>query len=84
VELRDEVLLIVNTLRRHRVPLAEIDRFEIGRNYLGITMYRNDGTRLVIHGVQKPNIAHWLRRRTKADEIVDELNEVVRKVGRSK
>jgi Bacterial PH domain len=70
----DDGVEVVNYLSRRRYAWEEIDRFEVGYAYLGITFVPWTGPPIKVNAVQKTNLYHWLRKPGRADRVVEELN----------
>lgn len=68
---------VVNYSSRRRFRWDEIDRFEVGFAYFGVSLVPRTGAPLRVNAIQKPNLLHWLGRRGRADRIVDELNALL-------
>jgi hypothetical protein len=69
----DRGVEVVNYASRHRFRWEEIDRFEVGFAYFGITVVPKQGPPIKANAVQKSNLYHWLRQQGRADRIVEEL-----------
>jgi hypothetical protein len=78
----DGGVTIVNVLSARHVPWESIREFEVGWAYWGISLVLGSGRRVLVNAIQKPNVGHVSHRATRADEIVDELNELL-EAGRS-
>jgi hypothetical protein len=74
----DAGVTVVNYLSTKRFRWDEIDRFEVGFAYWGITLVPRAGSPMKVNAVQKANLYHWLGVRRRADRIVDELNAILR------
>ena len=70
----DEGIEVVNYFSRHRFRWEEIDRFEVGFAYFGITVVPKQGPPIKANAIQKSNLYHWLKQQGRADRIVLELN----------
>jgi hypothetical protein len=68
----DRGVEVVNYVSRHRFRWEEIDRFEVGFAYFGITVVPKQGPPIKANAVQ--NLYHWLKQQGRADRIVGELN----------
>jgi hypothetical protein len=68
---------VVNYLSRQGFGWDEIDRFEVGFAYLGISLVPLRAAPIKVNAIQKTNLYHWLKKRGRADRIVDELNELL-------
>ncbi|HEX6400706.1 MAG TPA: PH domain-containing protein [Actinomycetota bacterium] len=68
---------IVNYTSRRRVAWDEIDRFEVGFAYWGITLVPRSGPPVKMNAIQKTNLYHWLGKRGRADRVVEELNALL-------
>ena len=68
---------IVNYTWRRRVAWDEIDRFEVGFAYWGITLVPRSGPPVKMNAIQKTNLYHWLGKRGRADRVVEELNALL-------
>lgn len=66
---------VVNWFSRRRFRWDEIDRFEVGFAYFGVSLVPRTGAPMKVNAVQKTNLYHWLGKGGRADRIVDELNE---------
>lgn len=69
-----EGLLVRNWFGDHRIAIVDIAGFEVGSGYVGIAVRLRDGTGVTMNAVQKTNMARWLGRRVRADDVVAELN----------
>jgi hypothetical protein len=66
-----------------RVDVPYRDIALVGVSYAGLTIRRGSGGRLVVAwAVQKSNIARWLHRRTRADEVADVIRARAESRGR--
>jgi Bacterial PH domain len=70
----DDGVEIVNYVSRRRFRWDQIDRFEVGFAYWGISLVPRSGPPVKVNAVQKTNLYHWLGRPGRADTIVAELN----------
>jgi hypothetical protein len=70
-----EVITVVNPIVTRHVKWTDIDAFDITTSYSGLAIHLTDGSTLIAMAVTKSNLMMWLRRQTRADEIVAELNE---------
>ena len=70
-------LTIVNIVGIRRLQWDEIDRFDAGRAYWGISAVLRDGGRVTINAIQKSNIASATGTPTRADEVATELNRLL-------
>ncbi|MGN9810166.1 hypothetical protein ACTMSW_12505 [Micromonospora sp. BQ11] len=79
ITLTDSELVIRNKLRTHRIGLHTIVRVDAG--YHGIGVQTRHGQ--VVHGwaVQKSNLARWLGRQTRADLVVETIENEVKAKG---
>jgi hypothetical protein len=68
---------VVNYASRRRFRWEEVDRFEVGFAYWGISLVPRTGPPVKVNAVQKTNLYHWLHRRGRADRIVEELNALL-------
>lgn len=68
---------IVNYVSRRRYPWDEVDRFEVGFAYWGITLVPRSGPPVKVNAIQKTNLYHWLGKRGRADRVVEELNALL-------
>jgi hypothetical protein len=68
---------VVNYLTRRRFRWNEVDRFEVGFAYYGISLVPRFGSPLKVNAIQKTNLYHWLGKEGRADRIVDELNALL-------
>jgi Bacterial PH domain len=70
-----EGVVVRNPLRTTVVPWADVERCE--PSSLGLVIERRAGTGkpVVAWAVQKSNLAGWLRRRTRADEVAAAIEE---------
>jgi hypothetical protein len=73
----DDGVEIVNWFSRRRFTWSEIDRFEVGFAYWGVSVVPAEGPPVKVNAVQKPNLLHWMGKRGRADRIVDELNALL-------
>jgi hypothetical protein len=46
--------------------------------YYGVTIFLSDGSAVVASAVQKSNAAKWLKQRTRADDVADEISRRAR------
>ena len=77
IEARTDGVEVVNYLSTKRAAWDEIDRFEVGWAYWGATRVPRRGPPVTMNAAQKSNLYHWLKRRGRADVIVDELNAIL-------
>jgi hypothetical protein len=75
VVVHDTGLHVVNYLSTFHIPWDSIERFDTSFGYWGIRVMRKDGRIITLNAITKWNIAVWLNRLTRADEIANELNE---------
>ena len=68
---------IVNYVSRRRIAWDDIERFEVGFAYWGITLVPRSGPPMKVNAIQKTNLYHWLGRRGRADRVVEELNALM-------
>jgi hypothetical protein len=68
---------VVNYVSRRRFRWDEIDRFEVGFAYWGISLVPPTGPPVKVNAVQKTNLYHWLHRPGRADRVVEELNALL-------
>ena len=74
----DDVLVVRNYFRTHRMKLRDIDRFDAGTDPYGIELWPlNSDRRIPVNSIQKRGGAVWRGTRPKADELVDQLNALV-------
>jgi hypothetical protein len=67
----DDGVTVRNPVRSAVVPWDEVGR--CAPTSLGLAIERVDGRPVVAWAVQKPNVARWLRRRTRADEVAETI-----------
>jgi hypothetical protein len=72
----DRVIVARNYFRTWRMSIKDVEQFEPGDPY-GIRASLRSGKRIQINAVQKSNWATWTGKRTRADVIVDQLNEMI-------
>jgi hypothetical protein len=72
VELTDPELVVVSTLSAHHVPWTEIDAAI--PSYSGLRIYLKGGGSILAGAVQKSNLSVWFGRRTRADDLADEIS----------
>jgi hypothetical protein len=71
----DDGVTVVNFVgKARRAEWREIDAFSVRPGYFGISIHLKDGGILMANAVQKSNLMRWLRRPTRADDVVAELN----------
>ena len=75
VVVHDTGLHVVNHLSTFGVAWDSIERFDSSFGYWGIRVMMKDGRIIWLNAITKWNIAAWLNRLTRADEIAEELNE---------
>ena len=73
--LEGEEVVIRNPLRSWRVPAADIE--SVWPGYSGIELRRRDGSKITAWAVQKSNLAHASRRRTRADGVAEQVTTFV-------
>ncbi len=64
-----DCLVVFTTFSQREIPWSEIRDASTG--YAGITLLLRDGSTFLTGAVQKSNMSAWLRRETRADELVD-------------
>jgi hypothetical protein len=69
----DEGIVVRNPVRTTLVPWADVE--QCSPSSLGLVIERHSGRPVVAWAVPKPNVARWLRRRTRADEVAAALDE---------
>lgn len=72
VRITAEGVLVRNPFRARFMNWDAIARAEAG--YSGVTIHDRDGGSMTAWAVQKSNTATWLKRRVRADELVDAIN----------
>lgn len=77
VEAGVDGVTVVNYTGTRRFVWGDVDRFEVGFAYWGATLVPREGAPIKLNAVQKSNLNHWLKRRARADRIVDELNAIL-------
>lgn len=77
VEAREDGVTVVNYTGTRRFAWGDVERFEVGFAYWGATLAPREGAPIKLNAVQKSNLNHWLKRRARADRIVDELNAIL-------
>jgi hypothetical protein len=65
-----------NPLRRHEIAWRDLDH--VAPTYFGLRIKRVDGRIITAWAVQKSNLSTWTKRRTRADEVADEMNRASR------
>jgi hypothetical protein len=65
---------VVNYVSRRRFAWDDIERFEVGFAYWGVTLVPRSGAPIKLNAVQKSKACHWMHKRGRADIAVDELN----------
>jgi hypothetical protein len=71
----DDGVTVVNFVGKgRRAEWRDIDGFSVGAGYFGISIHLKSGGILIANAVQKSNLMRWLRRPTRADNVVAELN----------
>jgi hypothetical protein len=76
--LRGDVLVARNFFDTQRMHLRDIERFDKGMNAWGIELLLlHTDRKITVNAIQKSNWAVWRGTRTKADELVDQLNALV-------
>ena len=71
---------VVNAFHTYRLAWNEIAEFT-NPGYFGIEIVLRNGRKVIAAGIEKSNAARWARRRTRADDVVDELNNLLRERG---
>lgn len=74
---RADMVEVRNYFRTHRFPLSHVAAFEVGFGVYGIDVQLTTGKKVRINVIQKNSWAIGLGKRTKADALVDELNQLV-------
>lgn len=60
------------------IPVRDVERFEIGSNAWGIELWRRDShEKVVVNAIQKSNWASLVGKRSRADLLVAQLNEII-------
>ncbi len=72
-----EGVTIVNVLTTHVVPWSDIERFQ-AFDLLTVFLLPERGGRIAVWAVQAANLARLAGRRSKADDVADELNALLR------
>jgi hypothetical protein len=70
---QEDALMVVSFANEKRLPWSDVVEAEAG--YSGITIGLRDGTAVLSGAVQKANISTWFGRRTRADEVVEYIND---------
>jgi len=73
----DTHVIVANILSTRRIPLEEVEGFEVSYAYWGVSAILRDGRMVVINAIYKSNVAHFGRFPTRADRIVGELNDIL-------
>lgn len=72
VALTDPELVVITTLSAHHVPWSEVEAAVPTDS--GLRIYLKGGHSILAGAVQKSNLSVWLGRRTRADELADEIS----------
>ena len=72
-------VIVRNPFGTSRIPLPDITDVKAG--YGSLAIRRADRTTITAWAVQKANIATWLRRHTRADDVVEAIRTAARAMG---
>jgi Bacterial PH domain len=71
----DDGVTVVNFVgKARRAEWQDIGAFSVGAGYFGISIHLKNGGVLIANAVRRSNLMSWLRRPTRADHVVAELN----------
>jgi hypothetical protein len=76
VEANDWGVEVVNHVSRRRFAWNEIERFEVGFAYWGVSLVPRSGPPIKLNSIQKSNLYHWMHKEGRADRAVAELNAI--------
>ena len=71
IELRDNDMYIRNRVASTLVPYERV--LSVRPGWGGVSITRDDGSTVVVWAVQKANISRILKRRTRADQLSDDI-----------
>jgi len=77
VEANDTGVEVVNYVSRSRFAWNEIERFEVGLAYWGVSLVPRSGRPIRLNAIQKSNLYHWMHKVGRADRAVGELNAIL-------
>jgi hypothetical protein len=77
VEANDLGVEVVNYVYRRHFAWNEIERFEVGFAYWGVSLVPRSGPPIRLNAIQKSNLYHWTHRKGRADRAVEELNVIL-------
>ena len=82
VVLTEEELIIRNFLTSHRVPLSNVKVFRVARGlvYPGAFVELISGGEIFLSAIQKSNLSWVLNRYSRADRLVDVMNDYVQRI----
>jgi hypothetical protein len=73
----DQGVEVANYVSRRRFAWNEIERFEVGFAYWGVSLVPRLGPPIKLNAIQKSNLYHWMHKEGRADRAVAELNAIL-------